>query len=141
MAFFNNPQSYETPLPEADANHVVGALMVRAAKADRAYMFEEVETIDRILAVRHKLGPIDAAKMRAACEKLEEEMPDTADLTQILRDAVGVDELESAMRALWSVVFADGYEQDEEDEILHEIEALLGFTPQRAKELRAEMRQ
>lgn len=139
IAFFNNPHEYKTPMPEVDANHVVGALMVRAAKADRAYMFEEVETIDRILAERHQLGPIEAAKMRAACEKLEEEMPDTAELVQVLRNAVGVDELENALRALWRVVFADGFEQDEEDDVLHEVEALLGVSPERAKELREEV--
>ena len=29
----------ETPLPEADAEHAFGALMVRVAKADHAYLF------------------------------------------------------------------------------------------------------
>jgi len=62
IAFFHSPEIYETPLPAADAGHVAGALMVRAAKADKAYLFEEVEMIDRVLAQRHQLGPIEAAK-------------------------------------------------------------------------------
>lgn len=139
ITFFGNPGSYQTPLPAADAGHVIGALMVRAAKADRAYLFEEVEVIDRILAERHQLGPVEAAKMRAACEKLEEHMPDTAELAVILREAVGVDELENVLRALWRVVFADGLELDEEDDVLHKIEALLGVSPERAKELHDEV--
>jgi uncharacterized tellurite resistance protein B-like protein len=138
-AFFNNPHSYETPLPAADAGHVIGALMVRAAKADRAYLFEEVEAIDEILAERHQLGPVEAAKMRAACEKLEEHMPVTAELTTILREAVGKEELENALRALWRVVFSDGFEQDEEDEVLHKVERLLGIDAKRAKELHDEV--
>jgi uncharacterized tellurite resistance protein B-like protein len=139
VEFFRNPNSYETPMPEADVGHVIGALMVRAAKADRAYLFEEVETIDRVLAQRHDLGPIDAAKMRAACEKLEESMPDTAELAVILREAVGTQELENALRALWGVVFADGIEHDEEDAVLHDVEEMLGVTPERAKELHDEV--
>jgi uncharacterized tellurite resistance protein B-like protein len=137
--FFRNPISYETPMPEADANHVIGALMVRAAKADRAYLFEEVEVIDRVLAERHQLGPIEAAKMRAACEKLEEEMPNTAELAAILREAIGMDEMENTLLALWRVVFADGIELDVEEAVLHKVEALLGVSPKRAKELHDEI--
>jgi uncharacterized tellurite resistance protein B-like protein len=139
IEFFSNPNTYETPMPKADADHVIGALMVRAAKADRAYLFEEVETIDRVLSERHNIGPIDAAKMRAACERLEEAMPDTVELAAILREAVGTDELEDALRSLWRIVFADGIERDEEDEVLHKVEAMLGVTPERAKELHHEV--
>ena len=137
--FFRNPHNYETPMPAADAGHVIGALMVRAAKADNAYLFEEVEIIDRVLAQRHQLGPIEAAKMRAACEKLEESMPDTAELAAILRKAVGTQELEDALRALWRVVFADGIEHDEEEAVLHNVETMLGVSPKRAKELHDEV--
>jgi uncharacterized tellurite resistance protein B-like protein len=139
LTFLQNPNTYETPLPAADAAHVMGALMVQAAKADRAYLFEEVEVIDRVLAKRHGLNPVDAAKMRAQCEKLEEHIPDTDELAAILKTAVGTDEAEAALRALWSVVFADGLEREEEDEILHHVEAVLGVTPERAKELHDEV--
>ena len=59
-AFFGNPASYTTALPEADAAHAMGALLVRAAKADDAYLFEEIAIIDRILARRHDLNPVEA---------------------------------------------------------------------------------
>lgn len=137
--FFQNPSEYETPLPPVDAAHVIGALMVHAAKADRAYLFEEVETIDRVLARRHGLNGLEAAKMRASCEKLEEEMPDTEELAHVLKAAVGTEEAEAALRALWAVVFADGLEQGEEDDVLHRVEAVLGVTPERAKELHDEV--
>jgi uncharacterized tellurite resistance protein B-like protein len=139
IEFFHNPHSYETPMPQVDVDHVVGALMVRAAKADKAYLFEEVETIDRVLAERHNLNALEAAKMRAACEKLEENMPNTAELTAVLRDAVGEDELENVLRVLWRVVLADGIELEVEDEVLHRVEALLGVTADRAKELHDEI--
>jgi len=135
LAFIRNPSGYETPLPEADASHAMGALMVRAAKADNAYLFEEIRLIDHVLAKRHDLDPVEAAKMRAACEKLEEEMPDTADMTAILKNAVSETEKEATLSALWAVVYADGIKHDEEDRLLHQIEDVLGITPARAREL------
>jgi uncharacterized tellurite resistance protein B-like protein len=114
------------PLTPHDARHALGALMVRAAGADRAYLFEEIERIDRILAQSYGLNPVEAAKMRAACERLEKEMPDTAELAEILHSAIPDAEAEAAVRSLWQVVFADGQEHEAEDKLLHEIEAFLG---------------
>ena len=71
-----------TPLPPADAKYALGALMVRTAMADKAYLFQEVEEIDRVLARMYGLKPLEAAKMRAQCERLEHELPKTADLTE-----------------------------------------------------------
>ena len=139
IEFFSNPNTYETPMPKADADHVIGALMVQTAKADRAYFFEETETIHRVLSERHNIGPIDAAKMCATCERLEEVMPDTVELAAILREAVGTDELEDALRALWRIAFAYGIERDEQDAFLHKVEAMLGVTPERAKALHNEV--
>ena len=139
LALFQNPGSYETPLPESDARHAMGTLMVRAAMADEAYLFEEIELIDKVLADRNGLNPLEAAKMRAACEKLEEQMPDTEELAGILKTAVGTEEAEETLRALWRVVFADGFKHAEEDRILHQIEVVLGVSPERAKELQDEV--
>jgi uncharacterized tellurite resistance protein B-like protein len=76
--------------------------------------------------------------MRAACEKLESVMPDTAGMTAILRDAISLDEKEATLRALWAVVYADGVKHTEEDLLLHQIEDVLGIAPERAKALQAE---
>ena len=124
-----------TTLPEADAKHALGALLVRAAKADHAYLFEEVEVIDRMLMQLYGLNPVQAAKLRAKCELLEEAMPDTAQLAEVLHQAISDDQLEDAVRALWAVVFSDGFEQAEEDRVLHEVERILGVAPERAKVL------
>jgi uncharacterized tellurite resistance protein B-like protein len=135
---FKQTESYETPLPEADARHAVGALLVRAAKADRAYLFEEVEQIDRVLAERNNLTVVEAAKMRASCEKLEEAMPNTAQLAEILRNAISAAEKEATVRALWTVVLADGVEHEDEDELMHQVENILGLSPGLAKRLHDE---
>ena len=119
-----------TKLPEADAQHALGALLVRAAKADKAYLFEEIEHIDDVLAHRHNMNPLQAAKFRAECEKLEEAMPDTAALATILHDAISLEEREATVLALWEVVFADGVEVEAEDALLHQLEALLGVSPE-----------
>lgn len=134
-ALFLNPTAHETPLPKADAQHALGALMVRAAKADNRYDVEEIAFVDRVLAQRHGLDPVAAAQMRAACEKLETEMPQTEDLTDVLNAAISVKEREATVRALWGVVFADGVEHRDEARMLHQIEALLGIPPKRAKAL------
>ena len=124
-----------TKLPEADAQHALGALLVRAAKADKAYLFEEIEQIDDVLAHRYNLNPVEAAKLRAECEKLDEAMPDTAALSAVLQDAINMEEREALVGALWSVVFADGIETAQEDDLLHEVEALLGVSPEVSKRL------
>ena len=87
IAFFQNPTGYQTPLPATDARHALGALMVRAAKADHTYLFVEVQMIDRVLAAQHDLNPVEAAQMRASCEKLEAQMPETEELAGILKAA------------------------------------------------------
>jgi uncharacterized tellurite resistance protein B-like protein len=137
-AFFGNPSGYHTPLPAADASHAMGALMVRAAKADASYLFEEIAMIDRILAKRHGITAVAAAKLRAECELLEREMPTTSEIATILEHAISTDEKEATLIALWQVVFADGVKRDEEDSLLHHIEDVLGVPSARAKELQAQ---
>jgi len=134
LAFFHTPTA-KTPLPEADAKHALGALLVRTAKADHAYLFEEVEQIDKLLAAMYDLNPVEAAMMRASCERLEHEIPATTDLAGILREAITQTDREAAVSALWRVVFADGVETEEEDKVLHKIEATLGVPPDVAKAL------
>lgn len=134
-AFFNTPSGYHTPLPEADAQHALGALLVRAAKADDTYLVEEIAQIDKVLRERHGLNPVQAAKMRAECELLEKAIPDTVKITTILEHAISTSEKEATLIALWRVVYADGVNKEVEDRLLHEIEAVLGVEPERAKEL------
>ena len=135
FALFSGDANFETQLPEADARNALGALMVRAAKADHAYLFEEVEQIDAVLGKLYNLNPVEAAKMRAGCELLEDEMPATDELAGILHDAISQADREAAVSALWSVVFADGVEHKEEDELLHAVEAALGVSPEISKQL------
>jgi uncharacterized tellurite resistance protein B-like protein len=116
----------------------MGALLVRAAKIDKAYLFEEIEQIDDVLAHRFDLNPVQAAKLRAECEKLEESMPDTAALSTILHDAISLEEREATVAALWAVVFADGVEAESEDLLLHQVEEILGVSPEVSKRLHDE---
>lgn len=137
-AFFGNPAGYQTPLPEADAPHALGALLVRAAKADDAYLFEEIVVIDKILAKRHGLNPVEAAKMRAECELLEKEIPRTSQIAAILEHAISTSEKEATLLALWQVALVDGKIHTEEDTLLHRIEEVLGVPAERAKALQAQ---
>ena len=138
-AFFRNPSGYHTPLPEADAAHAMGALLVRAAKADHRYVFEEIAAIDKVLAQRHNLNPVSAAKMRAECELLEASIPETEDVTVILEKAISTDEKEAVLIALWEIVYADGIKHEIEDALMHRVEDLFGVTAERAKELQGQV--
>lgn len=143
IALFRNhgDSAYTTPLPQADARHAMGALMVRAAKADQTYLFEEINMIDKVLAERNGLNPVEAAKMRAACENLEKEMPATDAIASILKDVISAEEKEATLLALWRVVFADGVKHEQEDLVLHQIEAVLGVPADRAKQLQMQSMQ
>ena len=65
-SFFHRVAPPPAPLPELDAAHALGALLVKVALVDDAYLFEEVEEIDHILAEAYGLKPLAAARMRAS---------------------------------------------------------------------------
>ena len=138
LQLFSPVHSYRTPLPPADAKHALGALLVRVAQAHKADLFQEVERIDRILAKRFNLNPLEAAKMRAGCERLSDEMPDTDALIAVLHDAIEVKDREETLFALWQVVFADGQLHETEDELVTLVQQTLGVAPDVCARLRAE---
>jgi uncharacterized tellurite resistance protein B-like protein len=138
LTLFSPNASYRTPLPEADAKHALGALLVRVAQADKAYLFQEVERIDRILAQRFNLSRLEAAKMRAQCERLSDEMPETETLITVLHDAIDLAEREATLDALWQVVFADGHMHEAEDGMVTLVQQMLGVSPQTCARIRAE---
>ncbi|WP_244888660.1 TerB family tellurite resistance protein [Pseudorhodobacter antarcticus] len=140
LTLFAPVQSYRTPLPPADAQHALGALLVRVAQADRAYLFQEVERIDRILTKRFALSPLDAAKMRAGCERLAAEMPDTDALTAILHEVISQQDREDTLLALWQVVYADGHQHEDENELVTLVQTALGVDAATCARLRSTAR-
>ena len=122
-------------LPDIDVPHATGALLVRAAKADRVYLIEEIEVIDDVLAHRYKLSPAEAAKLRKECETLDTLMPAGAAFAEVLCDAIDYDERVAMVLALWEVVFADGRKVAEEDTLLSHLETVLGVPVEKSKEL------
>jgi uncharacterized tellurite resistance protein B-like protein len=116
------------PLTEPDAQLALAALLVRIARTDGLYAAEEVERIDRVLALRHGLDPFAAAKLRTQAEDVEAEAPDTVRFTRALKEAIPVDERSDLMTALWSVALADGLREVHEDQLLRLVSNLLGLT-------------
>ena len=112
LSAFSAPK--RAPLPEPDARLALGALMVRVAKSDDSYRVEEIQRIDRTLAHANDIGPIEAAKMRATCERLEAIAPDTDSFAALIRETVPHDGRLDTLRALWQVLLADGLERPEE---------------------------
>ncbi|MEO0358171.1 MAG: TerB family tellurite resistance protein [Pseudomonadota bacterium] len=136
LSLFERHPTYETPLPQADAGHAFGALLVRIAKADSAYLFEELESIDHILAERFGLNPVAAAKYRAECEKLEDALPDTAALSNILVEELNVETRAGMVAQMWEVLLADGFRHRKEEEVVAEVAAVFGLTADQVKDLR-----
>ena len=126
VSFFKRLYANENrPLPELDSQLALGALMVRVAKADKAYLIEEIGAIDRLLATCFDLNPVEAAKTRATCEKLEKEAPDDEEFIALIRDQVAYDMRVKFYRALFQVMVADGVQKPEEQAVLNRIEVAL----------------
>lgn len=116
------------PLAEPDARVALAALLVRIARTDGLYAAEEVERIDRVLAVRHGLDPFAAARLRTQAEDVERDAPDTVRFTRALKEAVPVADRAELMTALWSVALADGLREAHEDQLMRLVSNLLGLT-------------
>jgi uncharacterized tellurite resistance protein B-like protein len=128
-------------LPEPDARMALAALLVRVAKSDHAYLFEEISRIDRILAARFELNPVEAAKLRADAEKLERQAPgDMERLARVIRETVAYPERLGMVGALWEVMMADGEAEEHEEAAVAAIEAALGISEYDSAEARASAR-
>lgn len=123
---FHRKTPEDQPLPEPDARLALGTLLVRVAMADHAYLFEEVEQIDRILAEAYDLSPLEAAKMRATCEKLAFAMDDDSEMAALVRDSVSYEHRLEKVEALWKVVMANGITDDRETALVDLVEEVLG---------------
>ena len=117
-----------TPLPEPDEKLALGALMVRVAMSDHDYQLAEISRIDRLLSRLYGLKPIEAAKMRATCEKLEKQAPETDRFAHLIRETVSFEARVDALEALWEVVLADGSADAEELRVLEGVREALGLS-------------
>ena len=117
-------------LPDPDARLALGALLVRIARSDGDYAAVEIAQIDQSLMKRYDLSAGDAAALRAECEALEAEAPDTVRFTRAIKDAVSYDHRLSVIEAMWAVVMADGERDDEEDSMMRMTASLLGVSDQ-----------
>jgi uncharacterized tellurite resistance protein B-like protein len=124
--FFTHPAPPARPLPEPDVRLALGTLLVRVALADGAYLFEEVERIDRILARAYGLKPLQAAKMRADCERLAMHIDDDTEMARRIRDAVDYEHRLEKVQALWAVMMADGIADEKEEALVALVEETLG---------------
>lgn len=122
------------PLPQPNAELALGALLVRVAKSDHNYRVEEIKRIDRLLARLFTLNPVQAAKMRATCEKLEAQAPGTGSFAALIRDNVDHAHRLDALQALHEVMIADGRRAEEEVSLLHALTEALGLTPEEEAE-------
>jgi uncharacterized tellurite resistance protein B-like protein len=134
MARFRD--THAEPLPAPDEKLAFGALLVRVAMSDNEYALAEISLIDRILAQHFKLNPIEAAKMRATCEKLQRAAPRSGEFAELIRKELSHDERLEALADLWRVVIADGHEEAVEAEIVEAVRGALGLSAADSAEAR-----
>lgn len=129
------------PLPDPDAELALGALLVRVAKSDADYQVSEISLIDRILARLFEHNPIEAAKIRATCERLHAAAPETDVFAALIRESMGLEDRLSVLEAIWQVVQADGEEKETEVRIVETIRKALGLTRAESDAVRETARQ
>ncbi len=120
--------SSPVPLPEPDEKLALGALMVRVAKSDHNYQFEEISRIDRLLTRIFRLNPVEAAKTRAICEKLEREAPETDRFAHVIRETTRFQARIDALEAMWEVLLADGKRREEELAVIEAARVAMGLS-------------
>ena len=120
--------SHPEPLPAPDEKLALGALLVRVAKSDKIYAVSEISLIDRLLAQHFRLNAIEAAQMRATCEKLQAAAPQSDSFAELIRKELSHDERMEALTDLWRVVMADGSEDPEEIAVLNTARTALGLS-------------
>lgn len=115
-------------LPDPDAELALGALLVRVAMSDKDYQVEEISLIDRILARLFQHNAIEAAKIRATCEKLHAAAPETDTFAKLIRETTGLQDRLAALDALWEVVLADGVPKEAELRVLESARKAMGLS-------------
>lgn len=118
----------EKPLPELDVRLAVAALMVRLAKADENYAFEEIAEIDAILSRAHGINPVEAARLRADAERIEAAAPGTEAFISEVQAHIPYEDRASLYDALWDVGLADQALRPEEKTFLAEMATALGIS-------------
>lgn len=129
--------SKPVPLPQPDEKLALGALMVRVAMSDHSYKFSEISRIDKLLTRFYGLNPVDAAKMRATCEKLEKQAPETDQFAHLIRETVSFEARVDALEALWEVVLADGERHEEEVAVIDQVREAIGLSHDDSERARA----
>lgn len=108
LSFLLGGTAEPRPLPQADSQHLLGALLVRMAYADGSLKVEELQVMDRLFADRFGLNAIEAAKMRADCTRLADALPETEFLGPLISAKIPHDQRFALREALRQVAVADG---------------------------------
>lgn len=109
-----------------DAQHAMGVLLVRLARADADYAQAEIARIDRLFARHYDLSPIKAAKLRAECEVQEKQAGATEDLAKSVQNMMPLEQRIKIITALWQVSLADGVLRDEEADLVARVAEAAG---------------
>ncbi len=122
--------AHSAPLPIDDARLALATLLVRIARSDHHYAFEEIVQIDEVLAERFDITIIAAAKIRAQAEKIEAQAPDCTDFSETVKAVIPYDERSAIVLTMWKVIMADGIERQQEHDLFELSCNTLGVDPE-----------
>jgi uncharacterized tellurite resistance protein B-like protein len=128
-----------------DLQLAVAALLVEAARMDRNFDASERTTIERLLAQRFKLEPKAVQSLVEEAQRKVEYSAQYFPFTHQICKSLSLEQRIEIIEMLWTVAYADGMLDPEEDMLLRQIAGLIhvpdkerGLARQRALQALAE---
>ena len=117
----------ESAVGADDARIAVAGILVAAARADHHYDASEKDQIERALALRYALSPLETVKLREQGEAAEAAATDFYRFTSVIKQSVPHEERASVLEALWRIVLADRKREKHEEAMMRRVTDLLGL--------------
>ncbi len=112
------------------------ALMVEVAVQDGEFEKTEREAIEKILTNKLNLSLEDARELLAQAEDKQSQSIQILSFTKEIKNHFDAEGRSHIMEMLWSVVFADGEEDDYESNLMRRIAGLLYISDKESGEIR-----
>jgi uncharacterized tellurite resistance protein B-like protein len=114
------------PLAANDARLALAALLVRLSRSDDDYDESEKALIERILAERYAIDPLEARSLREGAEAVEATTSDTVHFTRLIKAAIPYEDRFALVVDLWRLALADGTRAHAENQFLRLVVKLVG---------------
>ncbi len=133
----DNQKSKTNSYGNIDADKLAAAaLMVEVAVQDGEFDDDERKTIENILINKLNLSKSDAMELLSQAEDKQSQSIQILSFTKEIKNHFDDQGRAHIMEMLWSVVFADGHEDDFESNLMRRIAGLLYISDKESGEIR-----